>query len=151
MNEPVSHLGEEFDIPATTRRKLLPVWIKIFCWIFVFMGAMSVLALFLAVLEIPVTLAFFGLQANDGFSLTGLTIIFTFILKGIVSIGLLGAQKWAVDLAIVDALIGIILCLTTSIIVISNGGFTIRLEIFLLGLYLWKMLKIRNEWKISPQ
>ncbi|WP_341842208.1 hypothetical protein [Chitinophaga caseinilytica] len=151
MNEPVSHLGEEFDIPATTRRKLLPVWIKIFCWIFVFVGGLAVLVLVASALGMEVSLSIYGLKDTSGFSPAGLTIVASFLLKGYVSYGLLSGQKWAVDLAIVDALIGIIICLTTTIITISGGELTLRLEIVLLALYLWKMLKIRNEWKISPQ
>ncbi|WP_341833917.1 hypothetical protein WJU16_12940 [Chitinophaga pollutisoli] len=151
MNEQVSQLGEEFDVPSVTRWKLLPLRIKIFSWIFVFMGAMSVLALFLAALEIPVSLAFFGLETNDGFSLTGLIIILMFMFKGIVAIGLLGMQKWAVDLAIADGILGILLCGTVMIIMFNYGRMSFRLEIVLLALYLWKILKIRNDWKVSPQ
>lgn len=151
MNEEVSQLGNEFEIPVTTRRKLLPLWIKIFSWIFVVMGAMAVLCLFLAALEIPVSLVFFGLEANDGFSVTGLIIILMFLFKGLVALGLLGAQKWAVDLAIVDGFVGIAICVVTNVIMIYNGRVTIRLEIIMLAFYLWKMFKIRSDWKNSPQ
>ncbi|WP_298716482.1 hypothetical protein [Chitinophaga sp.] len=151
MNEQVSQLGEEFDIPSVTRRQLLPLWIKIFSWIFVFVGLLSLLCLFLAALGVPVSLSVFGLETTDGLSPTGLIVISMFLLKAIVSIGLLGMQKWAVELALADAVLGIIVCLTTMVAGVWDGNLTIRLELVLLGLYLWKMLKIRNDWKNSPQ
>lgn len=151
MHEEVSHLGNEFEAPLLTRKQLLPLWIKIFCWFFVVMGAFSLLGVFLAVLDVSFQLSFFGLETNDGGSLTGIILLAMFLLKGFVAIGLLGHQKWAADLAIADAVLGIIVCVATNIIIVMGGKFTLRLEIIFLGLYLWKMLKIREGWKLSPQ
>jgi hypothetical protein len=131
------------------RRKLLPIWIKIFIWIFIVFGALGLLGFTAALFSANFDASFYGLQTNDPSSRTGLFICFLFVFKGIVSLGLWTEKNWAVDLGIIDAILGITVCSATMILPFtgSDMSFSFRLELLLLIPYLIKLLKIRREWK----
>ncbi|GEN74764.1 hypothetical protein [Chryseobacterium hagamense] len=72
------------------------------------------------------------------------------IFKGIVAYGLWFEHKWAVQAAIIDAIIGIGVCIIMMVVIpftIPNVSFTIRLELIPLYFYLVKMQKIKSTWE----
>lgn len=82
--------------------------------------------------------------------MTGLLICFLFLFKGIVAYGLWFEEKWAVQAAIVDAVIGIAICFIMMAIIpftVPSISFTIRLELIPLYFYLVKMQKIKKTWE----
>ncbi|MGE8535084.1 MAG: hypothetical protein ACN6OJ_10925 [Chryseobacterium sp.] len=141
----------EFDNNGLTRRRnLLPVWIKIFLWIFLIGGAVSAILLIAGSLLTHVSLSIYGINANHPYSMTGLLISFLFLFKGIVAYGLWFEQKWAVQAAIVDAIIGIAICLIMMAIIpftVPTISFTLRLELIPLYFYLMKMQNIKKTWE----
>ncbi|WP_426482608.1 hypothetical protein [Chryseobacterium sp. R2ACT005] len=141
----------EFDNSGLTRRRnLLPVWIKIFLWIFLIGGAVSAILLIAGSLLTHVSLSIYGINANHPYSMTGLLISFLFLFKGIVAYGLWFEQKWAVQAAIVDAIIGIAVCLIMMAIIpftVPTISFTLRLELIPLYFYLMKMQNIKKTWE----
>jgi hypothetical protein len=141
----------EFDNNGLTRRRnLLPVWIKIFLWIFLIGGAVSAILLIAGSLLTHVSLSIYGINANHPYSMTGLLISFLFLFKGIVAYGLWFEQKWAVQTAIVDAIIGIAICLIMMAIIpftVPTISFTLRLELIPLYFYLMKMQNIKKTWE----
>ncbi|MGN7707437.1 hypothetical protein [Chryseobacterium sp. JV274] len=141
----------EFDNNGLTRRRnLLPVWIKIFLWIFLIGGAVSAILLIAGSLLTHVSLSIYGINANHPYSMTGLLISFLFLFKGIVAYGLWFEQKWAVQAAIVDAIIGIAVCLIMMAIIpftVPTISFTLRLELIPLYFYLMKMQNIKKTWE----
>ncbi|QXU50427.1 hypothetical protein KYG33_05120 [Chryseobacterium sp. D764] len=141
----------EFDNNGLTRRRnLLPVWIKIFLWIFLIGGAVSAILLIAGSLLTHVSLSIYGINANHPYSMTGLLISFLFLFKGIVAYGLWFEQKWAVQTAIVDAIIGIAVCLIMMAIIpftVPTISFTLRLELIPLYFYLMKMQNIKKTWE----
>lgn len=141
----------EFDNSGLTRRRnLLPVWIKIFLWIFLIGGAVSAILLIAGSLLTHVSLSIYGINANHPYSMTGLLISFLFLFKGIVAYGLWFEQKWAVQTAIVDAIIGIAVCLIMMAIIpftVPTISFTLRLELIPLYFYLMKMQNIKKTWE----
>ena len=140
------------EVSMERRRKLLPIWIKIFLLIFLVFGAIAPVGLILGLFDISISLSLYGLETTNALSVTGLLIIVLFAVKGVVSFGLWTEKEWAVNLAIMDGAIGIIAC---SIIMIvlpflsGNNGFNInfRFELAILIPYLIKMIKINTEWK----
>ena len=70
------------------RRKLLPIWIKIFLWIFMVFGAIAPVGVVLGAIGIDFNLAIYGLETTNALSITGLLIILFFAIKGTVSFGL---------------------------------------------------------------
>ncbi|WP_223600843.1 hypothetical protein [Chryseobacterium sp. GVT01B] len=141
----------EFDNNILTRRRnLLPTWIKVFLWIFLIGGALSAIFLIAGSLMTHVSLSIYGISANHPYSMTGLLICFLFLFKGIVAYGLWFEQNWAVQAAIVDAIIGIGICLIMMVIIpftIPTISFTIRLELIPLYFYLKKMQNIKKTWE----
>ena len=67
---------EEFDNLEIKhqRRKLLPIWIKVFIWIFFFFGAIGLLMLLLIPFTNTMDLSLYGLTTNNPKSLIGILI-----------------------------------------------------------------------------
>ena len=133
------------------RRELLPTWIKVFIWIFLVFGAIVPIVLVLGLTGLRVNIALYGLETIEPYSYLGLLIISIFILKGLTAFGLWWEKDWGVNLAIVDAILGICICGFVMLIIplLGNGrvvNFNIRLELIPLIPYLFKMLKIRLPW-----
>ncbi|MDI3320632.1 hypothetical protein [Pinibacter soli] len=134
---------------ALPRKKMLPLWIKIFAWIFLIFSLFVPIVLVLGVSEHDAKLALYGLETNKPFSLTGIIITAIFAIKGITAFGLLKEKDWAIKIGIVDAIIGITICplVMFSPVIGSTGGFSIRLELIALVPYLLKLLKIKPQWE----
>ena len=65
--ESESHF-EEFEKPLIIRRKLLPWWIKTFCWIFMVMGVCVIGALIASPFTTSFQLSIYGFETNTPFS-----------------------------------------------------------------------------------
>ena len=104
---------EEFENIKKRRRKMLPWWIKIFCWIFMLFGLLSFVCLILGFTNIKPALAFYGFETNEPFSLNGLIVISVGILKGITAFALWFEKGFAIKIGKIDAIIGIILCVNS--------------------------------------
>jgi len=142
---------KEFDTQKNplTRKSLLPGWIKFFSWFFLLVGTAGVLILAFGFFLNDTTLSLYGLKTEQPYSITGFIVCYLYIFKGIVSYGLLFEKKWAPTLAIIDAVLGIIICIVMMTVVpfISETiHFTIRLELLPLYYYVTKMLEIRKTW-----
>ena len=134
------------------RRELLPLWIKIFLWIFMVFGFLAPICLLLGFFDITFNVAFYGLETTSPHSLTGILIISLFSIKGVVSFGLWTEKSWAVNVAIVDAIIGIYICIITMFVfpfLSETKGFFVELRLELVALipYWIKMRRIKEEWK----
>ena len=135
------------------RRALLPWWMKVFIWIFIVMGGLSLPVLIAGLLGINTTLSLYGLESHHALSFIGLLLIGLFLLKGIVSYGLWAEEDWAINLGYVDAIAGIAICLFVMLglrYFYPTSGFTFRLELLLLVPYLIKLKQIHPEWDKRP-
>lgn len=113
-------------------------------------GVIAPVGLILGVLGIDFNLALYGLETMEPLSGIGLSVILLFALKGAVSYGLWTEKDWGVNLAIIDAALGIAICVIVMIIVpflYTGSNINIRLELIALIPYLIKMNKIKSEWK----
>ncbi|MCF7569450.1 hypothetical protein L3X37_13935 [Sabulilitoribacter arenilitoris] len=142
---------EEFERIKKRRRKLLPWWIKIFCWIFMFFGIMAFICLILGFTNIKPSLSFYGFESNEPFSLIGLLVISIGILKGITAFALWFEKDFAIKIGKIDAIVGIVLSIISMLVLpFLKEGFsiTIRLELALLIPFLIKLNKIQKEWEV---
>lgn len=140
---------EEFEI-KTRRRDLLPWWIKVFCWLFMLFGIMAIICLILGFIGIKPSLAFYGFETNEPFSLNGMVVIFVGILKGLTSYSLWFEKDYAIKLAKIDSFIGIILCAIVMLVLpfVQTGvPIKIRAELLLLIPFLIKLNNIQDEWE----
>jgi len=131
------------------RKKLLPLWIKIFTWIFLVISAFVPVVLILGVMGYNVQLALYGLETDEAYSLIGIIITAVFITKGITAFGLLKEKDWAIKSGIADAIIGITICTLVMLhpMINSDVKFSLRLELVALIPYLLKFLKIKTDWE----
>jgi hypothetical protein len=145
-------LDNEFQPLPKKRRALLPTWIKIFVWIFMVFGLIAPLGLIAGLLGISFELSLYGLETFHPISFLGLGIILLFALKGTVAFGLWLEKTWAVLLAMIDATLGIIICIFSMVIlplIVEDGSkfLTFRFEILLLIPYFVSMNRIRALWE----
>ena len=143
---------EEFEAKNNfiRRRNLLPVWIKIFLWFFLIGGTVAVIIFLSGAFLTNINLSLYGINATHPYTLTGFLVSALLIFKGVVAYGLWLEQKWAPQAAIIDAIIGIVICFIMMAVIpftVPNINFTIRLELIPLYYYLIKMQKIKNNWE----
>jgi len=144
-------LDSDDSLLLSRRRKLLPTWIKVFVWIFLLFGVMMPVSLIFGIMGLGFSLSLYGLDSLDPFSPVGLFITLLFTLKGLVAFGLWTEKDWAVRVALVDAVLGILLCVMVMLILpflnAQDGlNLTFRLELFALVPYFSKMQKIKVDW-----
>ncbi len=146
-------LDTEIDVQnaALKRRDLIPMWIKVFIWIFMALGVFAPVGIVLSLVGVPFYDSLYGLETGDALSLMGLFITSLLIFKGISAYGLWTGKDWAIDIAQIDAKIGIAICLfvtfASPFMHLENGFiFNLRLELALLFPYLWKLKKIHFDW-----
>ncbi len=152
MSEQENSLDSEMH-PLGRRRDLLPRWIRVCVWIFLVLGLLAPIALLLGLFGFHFDLALYGLETNEPLSSLGLLLIFLFGFKGIVAFGLWKERTWAVSLAMLDAILGIVLCAIVMLYPevferVVAPSFNFRLELLLLIPYLLKMNAIRRTWPI---
>ena len=75
MNQELESKFDEFDKPAIIRRKLLPWWIKTFCWIFMLLGVCGLASLIGNAFTDNVSLSLYGFSSNTAYSGVGIFII----------------------------------------------------------------------------
>ena len=147
-----SIFDSEVDNFIPLRRKdLLPLWIKAFNWVFMVLAGFSVLILIAGIFGATARLAIYGLATNDPVSLMGLSMIGIMILNGITGYGLWSEKDWGVNVAMACAFVGMVVCIYTMIYLPSANfirglSFSFRFELFVLFIFMRKLLKIRNEW-----
>ncbi len=130
------------------RRSLLPWWMKVFSWLFMATGILVPCVVVAGMFGFEPQLSLYGFETSDPFSTTGILISLGFLLKGIVGYGLFFEKDWAITLGMIDAVIGIIVCVAVMVVlpIFGGGGFNFRLEIFFVGLFLWKLVDLRRRW-----
>lgn len=136
-----------------SRRGLLPLWIRIFTWIFMVFGLLIPVNLALAFFGVPRGLALYGLKAPDIFSVMGILLATLYLVKGITAVGLWWEMDWAISLGLIDTVLGITVCVLGMLYpaIDSSYRFTFRLELFALVPYLKKLLSIRLDWARIPK
>ncbi|MBT2619197.1 MULTISPECIES: hypothetical protein [Chryseobacterium] len=142
---------EEFDVNSNfvRRRDLLPVWIKIFIWLFLIGGSVASLILISGFFLTNVSLSIYGIDSTHPYTIAGFIVCILLIFKGIVAFGLWFELEWAPKAAVIDAITGIAVCIIMMVIipfVNPNISFTLRLELIPLYFYLIKMQKIGKPW-----
>jgi hypothetical protein len=131
------------------RRKLIPVWIKIFIWIFIVFTCFIPPTLLMSLMGYHPLLALYGLETTDTFYITWWVICSLFLFKGITGFALWSEKSYAIKLGIVDAVIGILICCTVMFAPVFNGRLVsnYRLELVALIPYLIWLLKVKEQWE----
>jgi len=149
MNQELQSQFEEFEKPAIIRRKLLPWWIKTFCWIFMILGVCAVASLVGNLFTSNIDLSIYGFSSNYAYSGTGLFIIIIAAFKGFAAYSLWFEKANAISIGKIDAICGIVICVISMFLmpfITNDSHFQIRIEILFLVIYYRKLNKIEYEW-----
>ena len=147
----VADVSGHADAPRT-RKQLVPLWIKIFGWIFIVMGAvMPLLAIVAAVTGQPVSLELFGIQYRGSpWHPMALLMAGLFLSLAVAAYGLLFGKPWGVDACMVTGFGGVAICLGTTVYSLFQGSLNLRLELLVQVLYLMRLGKIKPLWRSAP-
>lgn len=134
------------------KRNLLPWWIKFFCWIFMILGITSVIILGFYLIGIEPELSLYGLSSDTNSVIINIFIFLSFLLNAAVGYLLWFEKRIAIDIGIVSVIWGIMMCILSTYIdlYVLHSGFSFRVELILLILFLIKLLKIKSKWN-TPQ
>jgi len=136
---------------VSRRKKLVPLWIKVFGWIFIVMGVVAPLGFIFSLLTGQASnFSLLGLQNNGSeISLMGVVIITLFVSFGISAYGLLFGRDWGLKAALATGYIGLAVSVFVMASVFATGVYTFRLEPLIQIPYLIKLHKIRQKWSNS--
>lgn len=130
----------------------MPIWIKIFIWIFIFFAILALIVFILDLFGVNFQISLYGLETNQPMSFLGIFIIVLFLFKGVVAYGLWEGKSWGVSMGILDSILGMLVCIFVMLIYPSLNSqvvFSFRLELALLIPYLVKLQNIKDAWKIA--
>jgi len=134
------------------RRQLLPIWIKVFCWIFIAMALPLIINFYLYISShIYLRPPIYGLDKLQNIPYSDLAGHLILLFKTTIAFGLWTERKQAVKLAFVDAYLGVIIHSTVYYILpffrpapdISTMSI---IEFALLLPYLLILYRIRSQW-----
>ncbi len=140
---------DQFERKTLIRKKLIPIWIKVFSWLFLIMGFLAIVCIVFGIFGFTTDLSLYGFETKTPISLVGFFVTSLILYKGFVAYCLLFEKDNAVNYAKIDAVIGIVICFISMFVlpfVGENNIFEIRLEIFLLIPFYRKMDAIEYAW-----
>lgn len=149
----VESATEIVDI-VTYRKKLVPMWIKVFGWLFILFGVViPFTVVYSAINGAPVNFAMFGLSAHGSItSPMSVFLILLFIALAVSAYGLLFGRAWGLMLCLVLGYVSLAICVTTTVVtLVTSAGINIRLEIIVLIPYLIRLHKMKSEWRVGEQ
>ena len=117
------------------------------------LGVLAILNLILGLVGVNYYIEIYGLSTTDVKSGLGILLTFIFVFKGVVAFSLWFEERLAIRLALLDAIIGILMCtaimFNLPIHVRDEPPFLFRPDLIVLIPYLWKMAKIKKRWEIA--
>jgi hypothetical protein len=145
-------LDGDVESSKNRRRNLLPIWIKIWLWIFLVLSLIVPIGLLAGFLDALFPISLYGIETNEPLTLIGIALMLLYGFKGVVALNMWVEKKQAIQLAIIDAYVGIAICVFVVIVLPliqfqDELHLNFRLELVALILYLIKMKKIKTEWE----
>ena len=134
---------------SQARKALIPLWIKIFGWLFIVMGALvPFLYIGSLIFGFSASYAMFGLEyEGNAKALMPLVISTVILINGLCAYGLIFGKDWGLSACIVFGYIGLALTLGSMLFeVIFNGSMMIRLEPIIQIPYLVKLNRLKTQW-----
>ena len=131
------------------RKAQVPLWIKIFGWLFIVMAALAPLFYLSALMfgfSAPYTM--FGLEyEGNAKAFMPLVISTLIVINGVCAYGLLFAKDWGLTACIVFGYIGLLLNIATMLLdMMFNSSMMIRLDLIIQIPYLIKLHRLKAHW-----
>lgn len=138
---------EVFENEKIVRKDLIPIWIKFFSWLFLLFGILAFLGLLSFYFNPIYTIDIFGInQASDNLFLSLISAL-VLIFNGVVAYLLIAKEDKAVEIAKINALINIVICVVSTILnLYFYKNLTFRIEIFFIWFFYAKMREIQFKW-----
>lgn len=138
---------EVFENEKIVRKDLIPIWIKFFSWLFLLFGISAFLGLLSFYFNPIYTIDIFGInQASDNLFLSLISAL-VLIFNGVVAYLLIAKEDKAVEIAKINALINIVICVVSTILnLYFYKNLTFRIEIFFIWFFYAKMREIQFKW-----
>ena len=135
------------------RKEILPKWIRFFAWIFLFFGIAPVIFLIGLTGKASINVTVFGLEYSGYSSLNPIVIWGTviFSMAATVSYGILWGKSWAINLAIVYAILALSTNAFAVVFRLTKDELYIPLEPLVLIPFLVVLIRKKDEWKRFPQ
>lgn len=131
------------------RRALLPLWVKVFLWIFAVLSVLAPVGFVWGLMGGQFELSLYGFETYNPLSLIGIVVTILLTYKGVVSFGLWMGKPWAPDAGLIDAAVGIVSCCFSMFVlpfIVEGTGIMLRLELAALIPYLLVMRRIKPDW-----
>ena len=130
---------------ATTRKQLVPIWIKVFGWFFMVVAAlMAPYMIWSIIAGTDIEMELFGVSyAGPAANPYAFIVFALFAFLGFTAYGLLFGKDWGVTGCLVNGYLGLGICILTMIL---SGGTNIRAEPIVHFFYLRRLHKIRKPW-----
>ena len=129
------------------RRKLIPIWMRIFCWIFMLLGFLGIVCLIIGAFNIPVRMSLYGYETNSPISFMGFFLAAVICIKGFAAYSLWFEKDNAISIGKFDAILGFILCIIAFVYYpLVHHKISIRLEILFLIPYYRILNRIEYAW-----
>jgi hypothetical protein len=148
--------GDLYDPFAIPRKKMIPNWMKFFCYFFILLGTLSIVGLLLPRFYLSIgsiktggtEIALYGLHEINELSIMAAAIVGLFVLKAIVGYVLLAEKDWAIKIGMIDGGLGILICcLTMFVLPFFGWDFHFSWELFFLLPYQARLWRIRLQWE----
>lgn len=148
MEQEIPSSFDEFEVKPFSRRTLLPIWMKVGCWFFMFMGALSLLSFIEGVFGSSAGIEFYGLNDDSTFSIKGMILTTVLLFKAFTAYSFWFEKDNAITLGKIDAVAGIIICIVMMILspMLENGTFSLRIELLFLIPYYMRISKMEYSW-----
>lgn len=128
------------------RYQLLPLWIKIFSWIFLIL-LLSPVALIIGYFEGEMEFELWGLAFNgSSFHPYSIVLIFLMTLHGVAALGLISGKRWGIDVGIICGILGGICSIAGMGVRFINGTMHFEFSLILQALFVASLFGIRKKW-----
>jgi hypothetical protein len=131
------------------RKSLIPLWIKIFGWLFIVMGALvPFFYIGSLIFGFSSSYTMFGLEyKGNAWALMPLVIAAVIFVNGLCAYGLLFGKDWGLNACIVFGYIGLASTVGTMVFeMIFSGSMMIRLDPIIQIPYLVKLHRLKAHW-----
>jgi hypothetical protein len=131
------------------RYLLLPVWIRVFAWIFLVMGVPgAIVAVLGLIFNFTFPMFIFGLRSVGPLrSPVTFVIGATFALLAYAAFALLWGREDGRRAGLAAGYIGLVICAVVSFATFASGGFYIPFEPLLQVPFIWKLHKLKGRWE----
>jgi hypothetical protein len=139
---------ETIKTPSLRRRQLLPHSFVFFSWLLMHYALVTLISIPLSLMGTPALYSLYGLSTSSAFTQSAILIVTLILLKGMVGWAFWYEKSWALVLATVDFILGMIICLALFLWPFPLASdFWVRPELFLLLPYGICSLKNQTLWK----